>query len=57
MKKKWYCYVCGKKLTNIYYLISMKESTDRVFLVCNGKSCVKQVEAEDVIITKIKEKE
>ena len=51
--KNWYCYVCGKKLLKNYCLVSMRNSTDRVFLV--HKKCSKQVEAIDVIIQEIKE--
>jgi hypothetical protein len=50
--KKWYCYLCGKTLLKNYYLVSMKKSTDRVFLVCEG--CRNQVD-DDHYSIKIKE--
>ena len=52
--KNWYCYVCGKKLLKSYYLCSMRNSTDRVFLVCKNK-CVEQVDAKDMTIVEIRE--
>lgn len=52
--KNWYCYVCGKKLSKNYYLCSMNNSTDRVFLVCKNK-CIEQVDAKDMVIVKITE--
>ena len=53
MKKKWYCYVCGKILKQEYNLFSMNESTDRVFLVCDN--CLWEVDDKDTIIIRIKE--
>ena len=50
-KHNWYCYVCGKELSNKYFLSSMRKSTDRVFLSC--KKCVMQF--DDVISVLIKE--
>ena len=54
-KTKWYCYVCGRKLKKIYYLISTVSSTDRVFLVCDDRICMEQVDTKDSFITKVKE--
>ena len=51
--KKWYCYVCGKTLTEEYYLISLNESTDRVFLCCD--KCLSSVKTDNAYIQKIKE--
>lgn len=50
-KHNWYCYACGKKLSNKYFLSSMRKSTDRVFLSC--EKCA--VQLDDVISVLIKE--
>jgi len=55
MKKDWYCYICGNKVLKSYYLCSMKNSTDRVFLICKNKNCIEQVNLKEVLVTKIKE--
>lgn len=55
MKKKWYCYICGKKLLKSYFLISMTESTDRVFLCCEKEECIDQINLEENIIIKVGE--
>jgi len=55
MQKKWYCYICGKKLRKSYFLISLDKSVDRVFLVCD-ENCLEAVDTTDNPITiKIKE--
>ena len=57
MKKEWYCYICGKKLKKVYFLISLSKSfaVDRVFLVCN-KTCVEQIDMSFIpIIIKVRE--
>ena len=54
MKKKWYCYVCGHKLLKSYFLCSMKESSDRVFLCC--KKCINQIDVDkETVIIKVRE--
>lgn len=55
MKKNWYCYVCGNKLLKSYYLCSMNNSTDRLFLVCNKEICIEQADTKDTIIVEIRE--
>ena len=57
MKKKWYCYICGKRLLKSYFLCSMAISTDRVFLVCGNKKCIKRVNPKETIIIKVTENE
>jgi hypothetical protein len=52
--KKWYCYICGEILKGSYHLISLSEETDRVFLICDKKRCIEQVEHGN-LITKITE--
>jgi len=46
-KHRWYCYLCHKPIlreTNSHaFLISMAQSTDRVFMVCSSE-CLNQVE-------------
>ena len=44
-RKKWYCYVCGEKVRKNYCLISMADSTDRVFLV--HRKCARQIDNID----------
>ena len=51
--QEWYCYVCGELLGNIFYLYSMQQRTDRVFLFCTEQSCKRQAEREDVFIEKV----
>lgn len=47
MKKiKWYCYLCGKEVGNEFYLWSMSDRTDRVFLCCANKFCIEQLSRE-----------
>lgn len=41
----WYCYICGKRVGGSFYLASMREDTDRVFLVCSRK-CKEQLDTE-----------
>jgi len=37
---KWYCYICGKLIdSKSLFLVSMNESTDRVFVLCS-QACV-----------------
>ena len=55
MKKSWYCYLCGNKLKKAYFLISMANSTDRLFLCCEKEKCISQVDQEEVIISKVRE--
>jgi len=52
--KKWYCYICGEIVKNCYHLISLSETTDRVFLICDNNRCIKQIE-HGYLLTKVKE--
>ena len=54
--KNWYCYVCGKKVSKTYYLYSMNDSTDRVFLICE-KKCAELAYTKDISLVKITELE
>lgn len=49
-KNQYYCYVCGKNVYKSFCLVTMSDSTDRVFLCCSD--CIKQLD-KDVIITRI----
>ena len=42
-KEKWYCYICGKPIEKIFFLTSLNDRTDRVFLKCS-ESCKDLVE-------------
>ena len=53
MKKKWYCYICGKQVLRQYCLVSTCEITDRVFICCEKEFCQEQI--SDGVIIKIKE--
>ena len=55
MKKEWYCYICGKKLLKSYFLCSMANSTDRVFLICKNKYCIEQIDEKETIIIEVRE--
>ena len=39
-----YCYLCGSTLTQRFYLMTMRDDTDRVFLCCDTESCREQPE-------------
>jgi len=52
--KKWYCYICGELLKNSYHLISLSETTDRVFLICDKNKCMEQIE-HGYLFAKVKE--
>lgn len=52
-RKKWYCYVCGNKLQKSYYLCSMNDSTDRVFLLCKNKLCIDRVNSQDILMIEV----
>jgi len=52
--KKWYCYICGEVLKKSYHLISLSETTDRVFLICDKDRCIRQIE-HGYLLTKVKE--
>jgi hypothetical protein len=52
--KEWYCYICGKLVKSSYHLVSLSETTDRVFLICDKDSCIEQIE-HGYLITKVKE--
>jgi len=51
--KEWHCYVCGKTLTSIYYLVGGNR-IDRVFLICSEKRCIEYIDC-DYIVQKIRE--
>lgn len=53
MIKNWYCYVCGKTLGKEYNLVSLNESTDRVFLTCDD--CIDSIDMNPIIV-KVKER-
>lgn len=55
MKKKWYCYICGEKLLKCYYLVTMRESTDRVFLCCKKDRCMKNIKTKEFIAIEVRE--
>lgn len=38
------CYVCGKQLLKTFYLLSMQEESDRVFVV--GAECLDRVDTD-----------
>ena len=52
-KIKWYCYVCGKKVSKEFFLFSLNDSVDRVFLCCSGKYCKNRL-GKDALIIKVK---
>lgn len=48
---KWYCYICGGKLGQIFFLASPTDRTDRVFLVCDekeGHGCFHRLDKENI---------
>lgn len=49
---EWYCYMCGKKVGEEFYLWSMNDSTDRVFLGCSS-GCMKLAD-DPMYIIKVK---
>lgn len=51
---KWYCYVCGKRLSKKFILFSLNEATDRVFLVHEG-TCKEQLCEEGLITMSVVE--
>lgn len=55
MNKKWYCYICGKKIKDIYHICTCGDRTDRGFLVCENQDCVIQIDDSLMIIRKVKE--
>ena len=53
-KKNWYCYFCGLKIKEKYFLFSMNDTTDRVFLCC--ASCLPKIAiTNENIIREVKE--
>ena len=51
MENKWQCYVCGKRIENSFYLVAMRESADRAFLV--DLECIEEIEDEETIKVKV----
>lgn len=45
MNENWYCYVCGKPIRNDFFLFSLNDRTDRVFLCCSV-SCKEEIDDE-----------
>ena len=43
---KMRCYVCGKPLDATFYLLSMQEESDRVFVV--GSECISRIDSQDM---------
>jgi hypothetical protein len=39
LKEDWYCWYCGGKVGDNMMLWSMNEKIDRVFIICDKKSC------------------
>ena len=59
MKKriiKWYCYICASHIGKKFRLISMSESCDRVFILCDKQTCFEQVEDNYTVSTKVERK-
>lgn len=44
------CYICGKDLEHTFNLVTMVEDTDRVYLVCDDKTCSDRIEAGTFIV-------
>ena len=42
-KIKWRCYVCGERIKTLFFLYSLNDNTDRVFLVCENRECVRRL--------------
>ena len=55
-KLKWYCYICASHIGKKFRLISMSESCDRVFILCNKEICFEQVEDNHTVSTKVERK-
>jgi len=52
--KNWYCYLCGLKVGKNYFLFSMNDRTDRVFICC--EECISQIPSiENNIMQRIEE--
>ena len=42
--EEWYCYVCGGKIKEEFYLFSARDSTDRPFTACSLR-CLAMVDS------------
>ena len=51
---RMHCYVCGKPLGAAFYLFSMRDESDRVFLV--GPKCLPRVEGDGVSLCAVERK-
>lgn len=51
---KWYCYVCGKPVHGNFYLWSLNDSTDRIFICCLNKTCMAQIDDKDLYCVKVR---
>ena len=49
-KQKWYCYICGKRISNEFLLWSLNDQIDRVFLLCNKEQCEERLGNDAIII-------
>jgi hypothetical protein len=49
-----YCYICSKVIKEVFYVMSMNYECDRVFLCCDNKSCIKNIE-DGTFIQKVKQ--
>ena len=47
MKREWYCWNCGDKLGDEFYLWSLNDRIDRVFMVCSKDFCFRVVKHSD----------
>lgn len=52
LPKNWKCYICGKKIGSLFFLLSSSKSSDRVFLGCSIE-CVRTT--KDAYFMEVKE--
>lgn len=55
MKIKWYCYICGDLIKENFKLFSMRQSTDRVFCICDKNICLEQIHAKEILVMNVKQ--